>query len=63
MAKGYSQQFGVDFTEVFAPVARWDTIRTILALTAIKGQNVSQLDVKSTFLHGELNEIVYVEQP
>lgn len=63
VAKGYSQQFGVDFTEVFAPVARWDTIRTILALAAIKGWNVFQLDVKSAFLHGELSEVVYVDQP
>lgn len=63
MAKGYSQRHGVDFTEVFAPVARWDTIRTIIALAAIKGWSVFQLDVKSAFLHGELNETVYVDQP
>lgn len=63
MAKGYSQRHGVDFTEVFAPVARWDTIRTIIALAAIKGWSVFQLDVKSAFFHGELNETVYVDQP
>lgn len=63
VAKGYSQQHGIDFIEVFAPVARWDTIKTILALATIKGWNVFQLDVKSTFLHGELNEVVYVKQP
>lgn len=61
--KGYSQKHGVDFTEVFAPMARWDTIRTILALATIKGWSVFQLDVKNAFLHGELNEIVYVDQP
>ena len=44
------------------PVARWDTIRLILALTAQKGWVVFQLDVKSAFLHGELKEAVYVEQ-
>lgn len=63
VAKGYAQKFGIDFTEVLAPVARWDTIRTILALAAIKGWNVFQLGVKSAFLHGELTETVYVDQP
>ena len=63
VAKGYSQQFGIDYIEVFAPVARWDTIRMILALAACKGWSVYQLDVKSAFLHGELNETVFIEQP
>jgi hypothetical protein len=63
VAKGYSQQHGVDYNEVFAPVARWDTIRTILALAASKCWNVLQFHVKSTFLHGELSEDVFVEQP
>jgi hypothetical protein len=49
--------------EVFAPVARMDTIRLVLALTAKKGRSLFQLDVKSAFLYGELNEEVYVEQP
>ncbi|KAL1218311.1 Retrovirus-related Pol polyprotein from transposon TNT 1-94 [Cardamine amara subsp. amara] len=63
VAKGFHQTHGVDFHEVFAPVARWDTIRCILALAAQEGWNVFQLDVKSAFLHGELKEDVYVEQP
>jgi hypothetical protein len=63
VAKGYSQQYGVDYTEVFAPVARWDTIRMVISLAAQKGWNVYQLDVKSAFLHGELNEQVFVDQP
>lgn len=54
--KGYSQQHGIYYSEVFAPVARWDTIRSILALAALKGWCVYQLDVKSAFLHGELTE-------
>lgn len=63
VAKGYSQREGVDFTEVYAPVARMDTIRVMLALAAQRGWIVYQLDVKSAFLHGELVEDVYVEQP
>jgi hypothetical protein len=63
VVKGYAQRHGIDYSEVFAPVARWDTIRLILALAAQKGWTVFQLDVKSAFLHGELEEAVYVEQP
>ena len=63
VVKGYAQRYGIDYSEVFAPVARWDTIRLILALAAQKGWTVFQLDVKSAFLHGELEEAVYVEQP
>jgi hypothetical protein len=48
---------------VFAPVARWDTIRMVLTLAAQKSWCVYQLDVKSAFLHGELNEDVFVDQP
>jgi hypothetical protein len=60
VAKGYVQQQGVDFDEVFAPVARLDTIRIILALAANRGWQVHHLDVKIAFLNGELEEEVYV---
>ncbi|WVZ14421.1 hypothetical protein V8G54_011987 [Vigna mungo] len=63
VAKGYAQQFGVDYNEVYAPVAKWDTIRSIIALAAQKNWPLYQLDVKSAFLHGELRETVYVKQP
>jgi len=63
VAKGYAQQHDVDYTEVFAPVARMDTVRMIIALAAKKGWLIYQLDVKSAFLHGELSEDLFVEQP
>lgn len=63
VAKGYSQEYGVDFSEVSAPVARWETIRTILVVAANKGWSVYQLDVKSAFLHGGLEEVVHIDQP
>lgn len=63
VAKGYVQQFGIDFDEVFAPVARMETVRLLLAHAAYKGWQVHHLDVKSAFLHGDLKEVVYVSQP
>nr|GEV91314.1 zinc finger, CCHC-type [Tanacetum cinerariifolium] len=63
VAKGYVQEQGIDFDEVFAPVARIETVRLILALAAYHGWQVHHLDVKSAFLHGDLKEEVYVTQP
>lgn len=63
VAKGYSQTTGVDYNEVYAPVARWDTIRILLAMAAQRGWCVYQLDVKSVFLYGVLEEEIYVDQP
>jgi hypothetical protein len=63
VAKGYVQKFGIDFEEVFAPVARLDTVRLLLAFAANLGWKVHHLDVKSAFLHGDLEEEVYVPQP
>jgi len=54
VVKGYAQIFGVDYSETFAPVARLDTIRLLLAIAAEKGWRVYQLDVKSAFLNGLL---------
>ncbi|GJY54373.1 ribonuclease H-like domain, reverse transcriptase, RNA-dependent DNA polymerase [Tanacetum coccineum] len=63
VAKGYVQQPEIDFDEVFAPVARLETIRLLIALSAEKGWKIHHLDVKTAFLHVELKEEVYVIQP
>nr|GEW14323.1 ribonuclease H-like domain, reverse transcriptase, RNA-dependent DNA polymerase [Tanacetum cinerariifolium] len=63
VAKGYIQKHGIDFEEVFAPVARMETIRLLLAIAANNKWEVHHLDVKSAFLHGDLKEEVYVTQP
>jgi len=63
VAKGYVQRPGIDFTEVFAPVARLESVRVLLAVAAHEGWEVHHMDVKSTFLNGELQEEVYVAQP
>ncbi|GJS23757.1 ribonuclease H-like domain, reverse transcriptase, RNA-dependent DNA polymerase [Tanacetum coccineum] len=57
------QEHGIDFEEVFAPVARMETIRLLLAIAANNKWEVHHLDVKSAFLHGDLKEEVYVTQP
>ncbi|KAL9268026.1 Retrovirus-related Pol polyprotein from transposon RE2-like protein [Drosera capensis] len=58
-----NEEEGIDFDETFAPVARLEAIRMFLAYTAYQGFRVHQMDVKSTFLNGKLQEEVYVEQP
>ncbi|CAL8152291.1 unnamed protein product [Prunus armeniaca] len=63
VAKGYTQKPGIDFNETFAPVARLDTVRTLIALVAQKRWKLFQLDVKLAFLNGVLHEGVYVDQP
>lgn len=63
VAKGYAQREGVDFDDVFAPVARMETVRVLLALAAHSQWEVHHMDVKSAFLNGELKEEVYVAQP
>ena len=63
VAKGYSQEEGIDYDETYAPVARLEAIRIFLAFAAHSNFKVYQMDVKSSFLNGELEEEVYVEQP
>jgi hypothetical protein len=63
VVKGYAQRAGVDFDEVFVPVARLDSVRVLLAVAAQRGWEVHHLDVKSVFLNGDLIEKVYVSHP
>ena len=63
VAKGYSQEEGIDYDETYAPVARIEAIRIFLAFTAHSNFKVYQMDVKSAFINGELEQEVYVEQP
>ncbi|GJZ31737.1 integrase, catalytic region, zinc finger, CCHC-type containing protein [Tanacetum coccineum] len=63
VAKGYRQEEGIDFEELFAPVVRIEAIRIFIANAASKNMTIYQMDVKTTFLNGELKEEVYVSQP
>jgi hypothetical protein len=63
VAKGYSQVEGLDFGETYAPVARLESIRILLAYATYHGSKLYQMDVKSAFLNGPIKEEIYVEQP
>ena len=63
VAKGFSQVPGIDYSETFAPVARINSIRLVLAIAAANHWEAHQMDVKSAFLHGDLQEEIYMEQP
>ncbi|KAK1613079.1 hypothetical protein QYE76_036752 [Lolium multiflorum] len=63
VAKGYTQKEGEDFFDTYSPVARLTTIRVLLSLAASHGLLVHQMDVKTAFLNGELEEEIYMEQP
>ena len=63
MATGFTQREGVDFNEVFSPVVKYSSIRLLLALSAYHDLELEQMDVKTTFLHGSLDEeILMVSQ-
>ena len=63
VALGYLQKEGIDYTETFAPVAKMTSIRTLLALAAIDDAEIHQMDVKTAFLNGDLEEEIYMDQP
>ena len=63
VCKGYAQVEGIDFEETFSIIAILEAIRMFLAFTCFKNFKIYQMDVKSTFLNGNLEEEVYIEQP
>jgi hypothetical protein len=62
VARGFSQKEGIDYEETFAPVARYTSIKTIMSLASIFGWPLYQMDVKTTFLNGLIEEEVYINQ-
>lgn len=63
VAKGFSQRPGVDFSETFSPVVRFETIRALLCVVVQRNWNIKQFDVKTAFLNGALEEEIYMQQP
>lgn len=64
VVKGFQQRHGIDFNETFSPVVRWDTVRSVLSVASNEKLKISQFDVKTAFLYGELDEEnIYMKQP
>lgn len=63
VAKGFTKAYGIDYFETFSPVAKIASIRAILSLKENFSSQLSQLDVKKAFLHGDLQQVVYMDLP
>ena len=63
VAKGYTQKYGIDYEDIFAPVVKMNTIRVLISLAANLNWPLRQFDVKNTFLNGTIDEEVYMDPP
>jgi len=63
VVKGHSQKKGIDFDEIFSPVVKMSSIRVIFALAANLNLGIEQINVKTAFLHGDLEKDIYMVQP
>ena len=63
VARGFTQKYGVDYEDTFAPVARLSSVRALLAITTSRHWSICQMDVKNAFLNGDLSEEVYMQPP
>lgn len=63
VAKGFTQREGIDFSETFAPVVRYESVRILLAIAERDDFELAQFDIKTAFLYGELKELIFMEQP
>jgi hypothetical protein len=63
VAKGFTQQYVIDYDDTFSPVVKHTTIHLLLALAISRGWAIRQIDIQNAFLHGILDEVVYMRQP
>ena len=63
VARGFTQAYGIDYTETFSPVVRLNSVRVLLSLAVSQDWSLHQLDVSNAFLYGDLEEQVFMEQP
>ena len=63
VAKGFTQREGIDYTETFAPVVRYESVRTVIAISALEDLEMCQFDIKTAFLYGHLKEDIFMDQP